>query len=293
MGHGGYSTVTRSLRSASKGYATKSSQEIFKQRNINNAMSPYGLRIRESRDSKEHPNSFPIIIALDVTGSMGSVPHFLVKEGLPVIMENIISAGIADPQVLFLGIGDHECDEAPVQVGQFESSDELLDKWLTDIYMEGGGGGNNGESYLLAWYVAAKHTNSDSFMKRQQKGVLFTIGDEPTLHTFPGRDAKAIFGDGQYSNEYTVNELLEDTMKNYDVYHININETSSGSRLHVHNGWKQLLSEHALFADRREDVVNIITDHVLSSYKNSETAQTISVQEDDVEHVVKDEEIIL
>ena len=31
-----------------------------------------------------------IVIALDVTGSMGSIPHFLVKEGLPNIMKRII-----------------------------------------------------------------------------------------------------------------------------------------------------------------------------------------------------------
>jgi hypothetical protein len=69
------------------------------------------VAIRESRDSTDHPNALPIILALDVTGSMGSIPHYLVKEGLPHLMDGIIQKGFPDPQVLFLGIGDHECDD--------------------------------------------------------------------------------------------------------------------------------------------------------------------------------------
>lgn len=128
MGSGKYSMSSRSERAISEGYMHKSSAEIFKAREINNAMSPFGVKLRESRDSDEHPESLAIILGLDVTGSMGSVPHFLVKKGLPNIMQSIIDSGIHHPQLLFMGIGDHECDEAPLQIGQFESSDELLDK---------------------------------------------------------------------------------------------------------------------------------------------------------------------
>lgn len=39
--------------------------------------------VRECRDSEEHPETTPIIIALDVTGSMGRIPHDLVKNQLP------------------------------------------------------------------------------------------------------------------------------------------------------------------------------------------------------------------
>jgi len=280
MGSGSYSSTVRLMRTTKMGYDTKSTQEIFTQKNINNAMSPYGLGIRESRDSNEHPESFPIILALDVTGSMGSVPHFLVKEGLPAIMDGIISAGIVDPQVLFLGIGDHEYDQAPIQVGQFESSDELLDKWLTDIYLEGGGGGNDGESYFLAWYLAAKHTETDSFLKRNRKGVLFTIGDEHTLNYFPGTVAKTIFGDGQYSDSYSDSELLEEAMKTYNVFHININETNSGSRQSVKDSWTQLLADNVLFAEKRTSVADIIIDKVVTIYNNSLVVPAAGVRED-------------
>jgi hypothetical protein len=261
MGHGTYSYYDRMVRADIKGYTTKSTQEIFQAKNINSSMNPHGVRIRESRDSVEHPNSLAIVIALDETGSMGTVPHFLVKEGFPELMNTIIKNGIADPQVLFLGIGDHECDNSPLQVGQFESSDELLDKWLTDIYLEGKGGGNAGESYLLAWYFAAYHTEIDCFEKRGQKGILFTIGDELTLKEIPARFLKQLMGDGQYEN-YTANYLLEKASEKYEIYHIHIKETASGSRQHVMNGWKQLLADNCIIAERKTDVAKIIADVV-------------------------------
>ena len=247
----------------SVGYSSRSANEIFSNRQINNAMNPFGIGVRESRDSAEHPNSIAILLGLDVTGSMGSVPHFLVKEGLPMLMDHIIKGGVLDPQVLFVGIGDHECDNAPLQVGQFESSDELLDKWLTDLYLEGGGGGNAGESYLLAWYFAAFHTAIDCFEKRKRKGYCITIGDEPVLQRVPAGFLKKLMGDGQYEN-YSALDLLAKASEKYNVYHINIRETQSGSRKSVMDGWQQLLSDNFKIAERRTDVAQIVADIVLA-----------------------------
>jgi len=261
MGGGFYSTSDRSVRASHAGYYTKSSSEIFKSKSINSAMNPHGVKIRESRDSADHPNSLAVVIALDVTGSMGTVPHHLVKDGLPNIVDGIIQKGIKDPQLLFLGIGDHECDSFPLQTGQFESSDELLDKWLTTTFMEGGGGGNGGESYLLAWYFAGKHTSIDCFEKRKQKGFLFTIGDEPVLNSISASELKNLMGNGEYKN-YTAAQLLEQARKLYNVYHIHIKETSQGSRQSTINGWKELLGDNLIAVERHEEVSKVITDIV-------------------------------
>lgn len=261
MGGGSYSFVSRSAREEDLGYKTKSTHEIFKQRSINNAMNPNGIVVRESRDSKEHPNSLAIILALDVTGSMGTIPHFLVKEGLPNIMANIINGGINDPQLLFLAIGDHECDNSPLQVAQFESSDELLDKWLTDVYLEGGGGGNAGESYLLAWYFAGFHTSIDCFEKRGQKGFLFTIGDEPTLKNIPKRSLQNIMGNGQY-DEFSADMLLEKAREKYHCFHLHIKQTGAGSRQETMDGWKQLMGDGLILVDNKNDVSRIISETV-------------------------------
>lgn len=280
MGFGSYSVSNRSDRSTSRGYATKSAHEIFTQRSINNAMNPNGVMLRESRDSEEHPSSVPIIVALDVTGSMGSVPHHLVKEGLPKMMSGIMQAGIPDPQVLFLAIGDHECDMSPLQVGQFESNDELLDKWLTDVFLEGGGGGNAGESYFLAWYFAAQRTAHDAFDKRGQKGFLFTIGDEPTLKSLPKNAVREIMGEGQY-DDYTAASLLDAAREKYHVYHLHIRETHAGSRKETVDGWRQLMQDNLVIVDRKEDVSRIIAEIVVKNTPVSD-AKPIDEQSDNV-----------
>lgn len=293
MGGGFYSSTSRTLRENSLGYTTKSVNEIFKERNINSAMNPYGVQLRESRDSIEHPNSLGIIISLDVTGSMGSVPHNLVKNGLPTIMENIIGKGIKDPQVLFVGIGDHECDSAPLQVGQFESSDELLDKWLTTIYLEGGGGGNAGESYLLAWYFAGYRTSIDCFEKRKQKGFLFTIGDEPTLKEISKSEICKIMGDGQYQNFHALS-LLDKARESYHVFHIHVKETGAGSRISTINGWSQLMGDNLIIADRHTEIPNIIASKIIEVYNQNNNNQSSFSQKVESTAVNKNEtEIIL
>ncbi|SLM28905.1 conserved hypothetical protein [Desulfamplus magnetovallimortis] len=271
MGRGTYSVSERSARSVAMGYATKSVNEIFSQSSINNAMNPYGVKIRESRDSDEHPDTVSIILALDVTGSMGSIPHHLVKEGLPKIMGNIIQGGTRDPQLLFLAVGDHECDNSPLQVGQFESSDELLDKWLTDVYLEGGGGGNKGESYLLAWYFAAFHTSIDCFEKRGRKGFLFTIGDEPTLDDIPAKALKNIMGDGQYET-YHATVLLDKAREKYHVFHLHIKQTYAGGLQETIDGWKQLMGDHLIVLDRHEEISKVIPQIVADTTRSVSTS---------------------
>lgn len=277
MGFGFYSTDMRSLRACSLGYTTKSAGEIFTQRNINSAMNPHGVLLRESRDSKEHPDSIAIGLALDVTGSMGSVPHHLVKEGLPSIVDTLIKKGVKDPQILFMGIGDHECDSSPLQVGQFESSDELLDKWLTEIYLEGGGGGNSGESYLLAWYFAGYRTAIDCFEKRKTKGFLFTIGDEPCLRKISKSAIKEIMGDGQYE-DFSSNVLLEKARQLYEVYHIHVKETGSGSREYVMDDWRQLMNDNLIIANRHTEIPELIANKIIEklNVKKPETIEQSS-----------------
>ena len=291
MGHGDYSADVRCLRATSKGYYTKSATEIFTQKQINNAMSPHGVVLRESRDSEEHPNSLAIVLALDVTGSMGSIPHHLVKDGLPTIVDKIIKKGIKDPQILFLGVGDHECDRSPLQVSQFESSDELLDKWLTSIYLEGGGGGNEGESYLLAWYFAGHRTSIDCFEKRKQKGFLFTIGDEPCLSNLPSRTIEELMGQPSQSG-YTERELLEAAQKKYEVFHIHVMQGSNGRRSLPY--WENLLGQHCIVANHYEKVGTIIADTVISHYKNkvSYNPSNPVIQDTKTDNTKPEEEIL-
>jgi len=56
-------------------------------------------------------------------------------------MKTLLEAGVTDPQILFMAVGNAVSDAAPLQVGQFESTEKLMDTWLVNMYLEGGGSG--------------------------------------------------------------------------------------------------------------------------------------------------------
>lgn len=288
MGGGNYSYIESHMRG--KDYQTKSREEIFSQRGLNSEMDIKN-KVRESRDSDEHPESYPIIIALDVTGSMGSIPERLIKEGFPEIMKKIMESGIEHPQVCFLGIGDHYTDKAPLQVGQFETSDELLDKWLKLIWLEGGGGGNGGESYSLAWYFAAKKTSTDSWENRKVPGVLITIGDEPIHGSISSGAIKRIFGD-EADTDAASSYLLQDASQMWDVYHINLSDYS-GITQGVHNNldrYKSLLNVIHTEGSSGNDIPDLIAGAIIKSYNSIRALKirptTVSVEDEKpIEHL--------
>lgn len=244
MGYSGWSDDAYTNLTSSKGYASKSADDIFS-KSLSSDMNPMNLGIRESRDSDAHPKSLPVIVFLDETGSMGRIPEAIVKNKLGALMNTIIDNGISDPQILFGGIGDHITDEAPLQVGQFESGTEELDKWLTQIYIEGGGGGQSMESYLLAWLVAGRHTSIDSFEKRNEKGFLFTIGDEMSWDSLSHKTLQDLLGYVE-GEDLTDVQLLEEAQRLYNVYHIHVNEASYRDDPRVLGYWKKMLGERLI-----------------------------------------------
>ena len=159
MGSGRWST---DVYSAAANYRAASGTSAFAYsdsgaRKAHPALDPSGVAERESRDSDEHPQSTPIAVLFDVTGSMGAVPRVL-QTKLPQLLGLLTRKGYAtDPHIMFGAIGDATCDRVPLQVGQFES-DNRMDDDLARIVLEGGGGGQQHESYELAMYFMARHT---------------------------------------------------------------------------------------------------------------------------------------
>lgn len=93
-------------------------QDIFRSRDISAALNPRGV-IRECCDSPEHPATVPVILALDVTGSMGKAAVEVAMK-LNVIMTNLYDQ-VKDVEFMIMGIGDMACDKRPLQMSQFES----------------------------------------------------------------------------------------------------------------------------------------------------------------------------
>lgn len=272
MGGGSYSYST-SVARASNVYQSMDRSEVFTSTSLNPQMDIKN-KIRECVDSEEHPNAFPIIIGLDVTGSMGRIPYELITNSLPQIMKKIMDEGVKDPQVCFLGIGDSRCDNAPLQVGQFESSDELMEKWLKLVYLEGHGGGNGGEDYGLAWYFAARCTSVDSFKKHGRKGVVITIGDEPIHMTISRNAIKELFGSAEAN--INVVDLLNEARSEWDIYHINVPDYS-GRKALTKSCWNELLQDKVLHieADTKEAIADGIVGAILNSYKNADSRNNV------------------
>ena len=196
MGCGTFTSNDWKNYTASRGITNSSDySQIYTNKNMKDSLNPNGIFYRESCDSDDHPNSTPIILGIDVTGSMGDLAATIAKESLNTLMNELYDKQpVPDPHVMFMAIGDAFTDDAPLQVSQFEADIRIAEQ-LTDIYFEGHGGGNGGESYLLAWYFAARHTKIDSFEKHERKGFLFTIGDEPNHSKITIDQVKRIFWD--------------------------------------------------------------------------------------------------
>jgi hypothetical protein len=230
-------------------------------------MDPMGVKMRESRDSDLNPESTPIIIASDVTGSMGYLAEHIIREGLGTLFEEILERKpVTDPQIMPMAIGDAtQWDTAPFQIGQFEA-DLTAAEWLEKIYIEGNGGGNGFESYDLPYYFGAFHTSTDAFEKRNEKGYIFTIGDEQAPPATTIASIKKVLdkdGDGM-EVDMPFSDVIERASKMYHCFHIMIAEGSHARNYpdEVKSSWSEVLGQNAIWLDDHtklaETIVSII-----------------------------------
>lgn len=216
--------------------------QTYTARYIDEEMKPYKV-IRECCNTDEHPNTIPVILALDVTGSMGSACRET-AEALGTIMIDLYKR-FKDVQIMVMGIGDLAYDRAPIQISQFES-DVRIAEWLDKIWLEFGGGGNSYESYSAAWYMGLYHTKLDAYDKQGRKGIIITMGDEPLNPYLPKRDINSFVGDS-LQGDVDTKELYNDAFKKFDIFHIAV-DSSSSCYWRYKNGIKETFGE--LLGDR-------------------------------------------
>jgi len=164
--------TTRNVRRAFEYHDTV---QLTGKKGVHPELNVHG-KIRECCDSDEHPNSTPIVIPIDVTSSRGEDAKKIYAQ-LPSMLGSLRVMGIVpDPMLCFGAVGDLFNDVAPIQLGQFES-DRRIDRNLSNIWMEEGGGGTGEESYELMAAFLAFCTRLDC-AKRGKKGFAFFHGDE-------------------------------------------------------------------------------------------------------------------
>ena len=82
--YGQYTTYTKSKTTATR-------DELFTSSQLHDEVNPAKIKngYREACDSTDNPNSTPVIISLDATGSMGFIPEYMVRTGLGELFKNI------------------------------------------------------------------------------------------------------------------------------------------------------------------------------------------------------------
>lgn len=215
-----------------------------------------GQLVREARDSDDHPNSIPVAVLFDVTGSMGGVPVGL-QTKLPKLMELLQFKGyVSDAQILFGAIGDATGDKCPLQVGQFEADNRVEDH-LGNIVLEGNGQGGGHESYELGLYFMARHTASDHWDKRGGKGYLFLIGDERPYPAVKAREVLAVIGADLGGENITIENIIREVRERWNVYFVMPGDGTSYGTTYL-DVWRGLLGESVIVLDDLDAVAEVI-----------------------------------
>ena len=196
----------------------RGAQDMYRAVGIDPKLDPYKVK-RECCDNDEHPATVPVILALDVTGSMGGA---LLKtaSSLGVIMQDILDK-YKDVEFMIMGIGDLSYDRGPIQISQFES-DIRIAEHLDKIWFERGGGGNSFESYTAAWYMGLHHTALDCW-KRGQKGIIITLGDEPLNPYLPGGRLEQLTGD-RLQGDVETRDLYRSALEKFEIFHVAVDD---------------------------------------------------------------------
>ena len=189
----------------------------------------------------------PVVIMVDVTGSMGKWPATMFSK-LPYLeLEGQEYLG-PDMEISWAAIGDAvKGDRYPLQVRDFTKGTDLKVK-LEELIIEGGGGGGGEESYELgALYYA---TNCE--MPFGVKPLFILVADEMPYDHVPASRAlhvaKARLDEdqnqsrraGRRSNDLSTEEVFEMLKQKFEVYLVHKPYGDGGQ---TRRRWVQLLGE--------------------------------------------------
>ena len=125
--------------------------------------------------------------------------------------------------------------------------------------------------------MAAFYTVTDAWEKRQQKGILITIGDEKSHSSFTNN--KGILK-GQGST-YTDKELFDKASEKWEIYHIHANDggyNSQGARgIEIVDYWEDLIGDRFMIVENHKDIAETIAKLSGNFYKTNYTQEGIQI----------------
>lgn len=219
MGYGSYSASDWSKLKQSRNLTSnKRVEEVFTKTQCDPKFDPKYIGTRECFDSADHPSTTPIVVGLDVTGSMGYLAVEVATKALNELIMKLYSTGaVEDPALMCAAYGDYR-DNSPLQVTQFESDIRIAEQ-LLELYFENAGSGQVVPTCL--WEFLSRHTNIDAIKKRGKKGFVFTIGDDADIRASDVENTiSRVIGDeiGSASRE----SLYDEVSEKFHVFHITL-----------------------------------------------------------------------
>jgi hypothetical protein len=133
-----------------------------------------------------------------------------------------------------------------------------MDDDLGRIVLEGGGGGQRTESYELAMYFMARHTDIDCVNRRGRRGYLFIIGDEMPYPMVKPEEVRRVIGDNLAEPIRTESILAEpirteaivaELTQMYDVSFILPAGASYAGDQQILSYWRRLLGPNVIELD--------------------------------------------
>jgi hypothetical protein len=222
----------------------------------------------ESRDSDDHPLSNPVLVCFDVTGSNRERAVDAQKR-LPNLME-LLNKYLTDPQVAVAANDDYDyAGLNSIQISDFES-DNRVDDHIRNIYLVGLGGGNDGESYDLLLYAAARKVVLDSVEKRGKKGYMFLYADEPIFDHVKKSQVKAIFGD-TLERDIPIAEIIEEARRNFNIFVV----WPDGGYLHAREKYVKLFGEDSVLTSQHPNLLCELIASTIGLYEDKATPLSV------------------
>jgi len=222
----------------------------------------------ESRDSDEHPQSNPVLVCFDVTGS-NYQNAVVAQQRLPNLMD-LLNKYLTDPQVAVAANDDFTVSpHATIQISDFES-DNRVDDHIRNIFLVGNGGGNDGESYDLLLYAAARKVVLDSVEKRGKKGYMFMYADEPIFKHVKRAEVKAVFGD-TIEKDIPIAEIIEEARRNFNVFLI----WPEGGYRHAREQYVKLFGEDSVLTSQHPALLCELIASTVALYESKGDSSTV------------------
>ena len=179
----------------------------------------------------------PLIIAVDVTGSMAKWP-FEIFDRLPLLYNTLVQYR-PDLEVSFVAIGDAAVDRWPLQVTPFASGFDL-EQLLGSLYGEGGGG-DAPESYGLFAHWVNTHV---SIPKAKDQPFLIVFGDAPMHLKVPRDQISKYLGDSGWGDVDALN-AWQKMCKSWNTWFLRRPTGSKGDA--VDKQWAQAVGAKKIF----------------------------------------------